>query len=125
MEKLPREFYVACSGGVDSMAALDFLRRNHTVSAAYFDHGSDNSKDALAHAAEFARRVQTEAGSERDLQINVAYRWAYGREPSSAERAAAIEFLNQQAARNAAAASSTLTDFCQVLLNSNEFLYVD
>ena len=30
------------------MAALDFLRRNHTVSAAYFDHGSDNSKDALA-----------------------------------------------------------------------------
>ena len=47
MEKLPREFYVACSGGVDSMAALDFLRRNHTVAAAYFDHGSDNSKDSL------------------------------------------------------------------------------
>jgi len=47
MEKLPRELYVACSGGVDSMAALDFLRRNHTVAAAYFDHGSDNSKDSL------------------------------------------------------------------------------
>lgn len=84
-----------------------------------------NSKDSLAHAAEFARRVQTEAGSERDAQIVVAYRLAFGREPSDAERAAAIEFLNQQAARNAASASSTLTDFCQVLLNSNEFLYVD
>ena len=84
-----------------------------------------NSKDALAHAAEFARRVQAEAGSERDSQIVVAYRLAFGREPSAAERAAAFEFLNQQAARNAAAASSTLKDFCQVLLNSNEFLYVD
>ena len=84
-----------------------------------------NSKDSLVHAAEFARRVKAEAGSERDAQIGVAYRLAFGREPSEAERAAAIEFLNQQAARNAASASSTLTDFCQVLLNSNEFLYVD
>ncbi|RLT01277.1 MAG: DUF1549 domain-containing protein [Planctomycetota bacterium] len=84
-----------------------------------------NSKDSLAHAAEFARRVKAEAGNERDAQISVAYRLAFGREPSDAERAAAVEFLNQQAARNAASASSTLTDFCQVLLNSNEFLYVD
>jgi len=84
-----------------------------------------NSKDSLAHAAAFARRVQSEAGSQRDDQIVVAYRLAFGREPNGAERAAAIEFLNQQAARNATAASSTLTDFCQVLLNSNEFLYVD
>ncbi len=84
-----------------------------------------NSKDSLAHSAEFARRVQSEAGAERDAQIAVAYRLAFGREPSEAERAVAIEFLNRQAARNAAAASSTLTDFCQVLLNSNEFLYVD
>ena len=84
-----------------------------------------NSKDSLAHAAEFARRVKAEAGSERDAQIVVAYRLAFGREPSTSERSAAIEFLNQQAARNAASASSTLTDFCQVLLNSNEFLYVD
>lgn len=84
-----------------------------------------NSKDALAHAAEFARRVQSAAGSERDSQIVLAYRLAYGREPSDTERTAAIEFLNQQAARNAAAASATLTDFCQVLLNSNELLYVD
>ncbi len=84
-----------------------------------------NSKDSLAHAAEFARRVQSEAGSERDAQIIVAHRLAFGREPNVTELSAATEFLNRQAARNAAAASSTLTDFCQVLLNSNEFLYVD
>ncbi len=84
-----------------------------------------NSKDSLAHAAAFARRVQSEAGSDRESQIAAAYRLAYGRDPSNAERSAAIEFLNQQAARNAAAASSSFTDFCQVLLNSNEFLYAD
>lgn len=84
-----------------------------------------NSKASLAHASEFARRVRTEAGDEREAQIVAAYRLAYSREPNANEQSAAIEFLNQQAARNAAAASSTLTDFCQVLLNSNEFLYVD
>jgi tRNA(Ile)-lysidine synthetase-like protein len=35
---LPRELTVACSGGVDSMAVVDFLRRNHSVTVAYFDH---------------------------------------------------------------------------------------
>jgi len=29
--KLPRQIWLACSGGVDSMAALDFLCRNHDV----------------------------------------------------------------------------------------------
>jgi len=45
--KLPRKLYVACSGGVDSMAALDFLRRNHEVTAAFFDHGTQSSLRAL------------------------------------------------------------------------------
>ena len=44
--KLPREVYVACSGGVDSMAVVDFLRNNHTVSVMYFDHGTEHSKEA-------------------------------------------------------------------------------
>lgn len=44
--KLPRKLYVACSGGSDSMAALDFLSRNHDVTAAFFDHG--NAADAEA-----------------------------------------------------------------------------
>lgn len=39
---LPKKLYVACSGGVDSMAALDFLRRKHDVTAAYFDHYTEH-----------------------------------------------------------------------------------
>lgn len=84
-----------------------------------------NSKEALGYAAEFARRVTAEAGSERDRQLATAYRLAFGREATPTEMAAATEFLNQQAARNAEQASAVLADFCHVLLNSNEFLYVD
>lgn len=40
---LPKELYVACSGGVDSMAALDFLRRKHNVTVAFFDHYTEHS----------------------------------------------------------------------------------
>lgn len=45
--KLDREVYVACSGGVDSMAVVDFLVRNHRVNLMFFDHGTETSKDAL------------------------------------------------------------------------------
>jgi tRNA(Ile)-lysidine synthase len=65
MESLPRTLYVACSGGVDSMAALDFLRRNHTVAVAYFDHASDNSVDTLKFVQEYcdSQRIPLAIGS--------------------------------------------------------------
>lgn len=45
--KLPRELYVAVSGGVDSMAALNFLKGNHAIKAVlFFDHGTETSKEA-------------------------------------------------------------------------------
>jgi len=44
IHKVPKTVYVACSGGVDSMAALDFLRRNHQVNAAFFNHGTETSQ---------------------------------------------------------------------------------
>jgi tRNA(Ile)-lysidine synthase len=45
--KLEREVYVACSGGVDSMAVVDFLMKNHKVNLLFFDHGTETSRDAL------------------------------------------------------------------------------
>ena len=36
--KLPKDIIIAVSGGVDSMAALDFLNHKHNVTVAYFDH---------------------------------------------------------------------------------------
>jgi tRNA(Ile)-lysidine synthase len=45
--KLDREVYIACSGGVDSMAVVDFLIKNHRVNLMFFDHGTDTSQEAL------------------------------------------------------------------------------
>jgi len=43
---VPRRISVAVSGGVDSMALYDFLRRNHEVSAVFVDHSTENSQRA-------------------------------------------------------------------------------
>jgi tRNA(Ile)-lysidine synthase len=44
--KIPREVIVACSGGVDSMAVVDFLSRNHTVRPLFVNHGTETSREA-------------------------------------------------------------------------------
>lgn len=41
--KLSRKVYVACSGGVDSMAVVDFLSKAHEVTILYFNHGDEVS----------------------------------------------------------------------------------
>jgi len=45
--KIPDSVYVACSGGVDSMAALSFLNNGkRNVKVAHFDHGTLHAGDA-------------------------------------------------------------------------------
>jgi hypothetical protein len=46
---------------------------------------------------------------------------AIGRPPREEEQSAAVRFLQT----NPATSGDALVDFCHVLLNSNEFLYVD
>ena len=53
-----------------------------------------------------------------------------GRAPDNRELAEAITFLDEQAARSASdndvdRANDALLDLCHVLINTNEFLYVD
>jgi tRNA(Ile)-lysidine synthase len=54
--KLPREVYVACSGGIDSMAVVDFLRNNHDVTLVYFNHGTEHGAKAYRFVAEYATK---------------------------------------------------------------------
>lgn len=54
LTKLPRNVTVACSGGVDSMAVVDFLRRAHNVRLAFFHHGTESSSQALQFLAQWA-----------------------------------------------------------------------
>jgi hypothetical protein len=89
-------------------------RRNESVSAiqalALLNNGF-----MVAQAAHFAERVQREAGNEPAAQVDHAVRLALGRSPSADEREALAEFLR----------SEGLANVCRVLINLNEFAFVD
>ena len=74
----------------------------------------------LKRAAAFAKRVRADApGDDPGILVERAYRLAYGRLPRNDERLTGVTFLQS------GPIDQTLADFCHVLLNSNEFLYVD
>lgn len=84
---LPKTLYVACSGGVDSMAALDFLSRKHNVTAAFFDHGTTASMEALTFLKRYCSknniklvdgavmRSKKKDESEEEYWRNERYTW--------------------------------------------------
>ncbi|MBS0264936.1 MAG: PSD1 domain-containing protein [Planctomycetes bacterium] len=88
-----------------------------------------NSPFVRQQAERLAHRIQTPDNVDFSNVVESAYRIAFSRQPTSAERDRMLAFLDQQrqtiagdpAQKNAAA----LVEFCQVLLCLNEFLYVD
>jgi hypothetical protein len=74
----------------------------------------------LLRAKAFARELSRSSGT-LDERVGAAYRLAYGRPPNAEESRAAVEFLQNHPAKD----SDALTDWCHVLLNASEFLYVD
>lgn len=50
---MPKQVTVAFSGGVDSVAVVDFLSRKHDVTCAFFNHGTENSERASHFVARF------------------------------------------------------------------------
>lgn len=77
---LPSTLTVALSGGVDSVAAVDFLSRCHDVKCAFFHHGTVNSEHAAQFVEQFcqARGLQLITGSidtERSAGISPEEHW--------------------------------------------------
>lgn len=66
--RLPKEqFAVACSGGVDSMVLVDFLRKfphRYCFKLLYFNHGTRHGSEAETFLRDFAQRtgLQIEVG---------------------------------------------------------------
>jgi tRNA(Ile)-lysidine synthase len=62
LHKLPRNLTVAFSGGVDSVAILNFLSNSHNVTAAFFHHGTDNSDSAydfvISHCEQYNIKLE-------------------------------------------------------------------
>lgn len=73
-----------------------------------------NDEFVLRQAKLFADRVNEGAPNDKDRQIDLAYRIAVGRPPSTEELQIGREFLAKQ----------QLAGFTHVLLNLNEFLYI-
>ncbi len=104
-----------------------------------------NSAPAMEWAEGLAARVLDGGGDNREAQIAVAYRLAYSRPPTAEESKMAFDFLQRQREIVAARARSggriaevaslpagvdavdaaALVDFCHMLINSNEFVYIN
>lgn len=54
--KIPRQVAVAVSGGVDSVAILDFLSRSHEVTILHFNHNEGNSDEAEAFVYDLSKK---------------------------------------------------------------------
>lgn len=76
----------------------------------------------MKRAEAFARQLQELHGGNMKAWINHAFEKCYGRVPDSAEMKLATAFL-ENSPENLEPAE-ILPDLCQILLNSNEFLYL-
>lgn len=97
-----------------------------------------NSDFVLGAARQFSERLATQAGSDPADRIRLAWRLLLGRLPRDSELQGAVQFITDETARLTTAAEA-ITDpkqkpdpqqwawiaFCQALMGSNEFLYVD
>lgn len=112
-----------------------------------------NGEFTRTEAGYFAERVSKEAGTDTIKQVQTAYEIALIRRPTPAQQKFALEFISKQTqlhlldgtgnssnksgVKNVAseaapsvdtlkkARQSALTDLCHVLINTNEFLYLD
>ena len=73
-----------------------------------------NNSFVLRMADRLAERLRDEHPGDAAAQVDRAYRLAYGRPIDDQQQAAVIEFVDEYG----------LSPFCRVLLNTNEFLYV-
>ena len=104
-----------------------------------------NSEVSLSAARALAGRVLNTSDAGAGRQVELCYRLALGREPTSSERDLAVDFVERTAARLRLEGrearelalppdlpqerdpyhAAALTDFCLALFNLNEFIYID
>jgi hypothetical protein len=83
-----------------------------------------NSDVVLGWSRDFAARVSNDSGLSEDAQIDRAFKLAYARPATIDERKISHQFLARQAGI-AGSKQQALADFCHMLFNSNEFLYLN
>ena len=84
-----------------------------------------NSDYVHDRATALLRRVQEEAGSNRDSQIERAFELALGRKPSPRELEMSHTYLNELQTIENQPPARAMQRLCLLVLNLNEFLYLD
>jgi hypothetical protein len=84
-----------------------------------------NNPFVVEQAETWARRVSAESGLSAEQRVTGLYVTAFGRPPTAEERAAALDFLAQQAQQYGSPSDRRAWgDLCHVLLNVKEFLFI-
>jgi hypothetical protein len=87
-----------------------------------------NSDFARKRASAFARRLERETGNDPDKRTERAFRLAYGRKPDQKEMDLTKRFIaaqHQVYSKEKDGEQRAWIDFCQMLLASNSFVYVE
>ncbi len=85
-----------------------------------------NGELTLGRAKKLSERLRKEKHETPDALLNRAFRLTWQREPSSDERGHARAYLSiSDETKTSDLDAEKLTDLCHVLLNSNEFFYID
>src|SRR5262249_27477665 len=83
-----------------------------------------NNDTFLLQAQHLAGRVEREAGQQQPAQIKLLYRIMFSREPLAKELQRGLDFLKKESARPNSS-MTPLSELAHVLLNSNEFVYIN
>jgi hypothetical protein len=83
-----------------------------------------NSEQVVEWSRSLAKRVANDSGMSREAQVERAYRLAFQRPPSAEESRLAASFLDRQAVI-AGDPQAAFADLCHMLLNSNEFVFIN
>jgi len=81
-----------------------------------------NAPFVWQQAERMAERIEMEAGSEHNDQVNRIYEIAFSRLPTSEERTLGVEFLKSAADDDQK--RPALVQYCHAILGLNEFIYV-
>ncbi len=87
--------------------------------------GMLNGKFLNDQAAEFAKRLRKDAGNKVEAQATLAYRLALGHEPDKTLVQRGLKLIDALQTKHGQTAEQALNQFCLMVLNLNEFVYLD
>lgn len=104
----------------DSSCAARFVTTQPTQALAML-----NGKFLNDQAAEFAKRLRKEAGDDLKSQVKLGYRLALCHEPDAKLVDRGLTLIDALQKKHGKTADQALDQFCLMVLNLNEFMYLD